>query len=483
MFDEGVTFISKWAKCKKHIIILDNGNWFVGKLATWGDTLGVPKLEMPEEAASEADWFTYCERDTEILYKLQSWLIRFIEDNDLGNWQLTRASLAFSSYRHRFMLHNIYIPASEMEAQLSRKSYKGGRTECFYVGNFNHSEYYKLDVNSMYPYVMRENEYPVNWEAKFQSYDVRKLPDILSQYGCIADATVCTDIPYFGYTIDKRTVYPVGLFDTTLTTPEIKLALTRGWLKEVHTINFYRMRPVFTEFVDFFYGERMQWKEKGDVLREQTFKLLLNSLYGKFGQRGYDDKLVGRVEEGLYNISYGYDADKNEHYLYRQVGKNVIRSVKSGEGYNAFVAIASHVTAYARIYLYNLIEKAGRNNAYYCDTDSLFVNRQGYINLLDLCHPTELGKLKLEATSNELVIKAPKHYYFAGHWTRKGVRPNAEVLGDDTFRQEIWPSSNRIISTGKEEYYNYFQTKRLNPQIKSGHVQPDGRVTPFIITN
>ncbi len=44
--------------------------------------------------------------------------------------------------------------------KLEIDSYRGGRNECFFIGEA-HGEFYKLDVNSMYPYVMATHYYPI----------------------------------------------------------------------------------------------------------------------------------------------------------------------------------------------------------------------------------------------------------------------------------------------------------------------------------
>jgi len=82
------------------------------------------------------------------------------------------------------------------------------------------------------------------------------------------------------------------------------------------------------------------------------------------------------------------------------------------EASNSFVAIASFVTAYARCYLWELIEKAGEENVLYMDTDSLFVTKKGYENLKDYLDNKELGKLKLEDVTEDLTIWGAKLYKF-----------------------------------------------------------------------
>lgn len=479
VFEQGMTFIAKWKKDNKTIIMLDNANWFIGKLEKWGSILGLAKLEMPEYGDSKSKWFEYCERDVTICEQLQHWLINFLVENDLGTWKMTLASTSFNCYRHRFMKHPIYIPDSKRENELARQSYTGGRTECFKVGKFNDTTYYKLDINSMYPFVMKRHLYPNSAKYYATSISVSDLEKFIRNYGVIAKVTIKTNIPWYFLKGKERSIYPIGTFTTTLCTPEILMALRDKSIVEVHEVVFYSMRPLFSEFVDYFYEKRMEFRSKGDNLRSYMFKIFLNSLYGKFGQRGYKDSVIGKAAIGNFSIHYGFDVKSGNRYILRQVGENILRSEKSGEGYNSFVAIASHVTAYARIYLYALIRYAGRENVYYSDTDSLIVNSVGYERLRQFIDNEALGMLKCEGVCDSIEIVAPKHYRFGDSWTMKGVRKNAREVGQGIYEQEHWPRLNKLLQYGREVYYNYVVRKVLTPTIKSGIITSDGTIAPY----
>jgi hypothetical protein len=481
LYEGGIQFISKWRTNQHSIIILDNANWFSGKLERWGKELDLPKLTMPSYDTNEEKWFIYCERDAEILYQLFLWYTRFLRDNDLGNWKYTLASSAFTAYRHRFMVHPIYIPDNEAETELSRASYHGGRTECFKVGDFSGQELYKVDVNSMYPFVMRDNSYPVRLESIVDNPDILRVYGWLKENGAIADVTITPNDAYFVCIYGKRNIYPLGDFRTVLTTNELRLAISKGWVKNIVKRVLYRTRPFFDQYVDFFYRVKHQASIEGKTLLRSFAKLYLNSLYGKFGQRGFEDKPLGTSSEYKLRVFYGINADTHERFIMRQLGNSVVYSEKGGESYNSFVAIASHVTANARMYLYDLVLKAGREHCFYCDTDSLIVDEIGLTRLGHLMDDNRLGYLKLEEKANDVVIIAPKHYHINGHWTMKGVRPNAERLGTDWYRQEIWPSMTTILASGDERYYNYPIEKHLSPSIMSGTVVPGGTVVPHIM--
>jgi len=479
VYEGGVTFISKWRKDKHTIMILDNSNWFRGKLATWGNELDLPKLSMPTAIEGIEKMFKYCERDTEILYQLFVWYSRFLRSNDLGSWKYTIASSAFTAYRHKFMSHNIYIPDDEDEMLLARQSYHGGRTECFKVGEFTDGFYYKLDVNSMYPYVMKEYEYPTCFEKYVYRPRLSAVEKSLKNKSIIAEVLVKTDTPLYVFKKDERNVYPIGTFRTVLTTRELKVGFENNWIVDIWGCCVYRKRQLFDDYVHFFYKVKQEANKRDQKLLKSFAKLYLNSLYGKFGQRGFVDFVIGDNQDSQLKVSQGYNVRTKQRFTLRQVGHQVLYSEKANESYNSFCAIASHVTANARLMLYDLVKMSGRDNCFYCDTDSVIVNQTGFNNLEHLLDNDLLGKLKVEGVTRKVIINAAKDYLFGKTVVLKGVRSNAQKIGTNSYKQEIWPGLNSILRTGKERYFNYFQIKTLNPSIFSGNVLDNGNILPF----
>ncbi len=480
-YEGGVRYIGKWRKESHTIMILDNSNWFAGTVAKWGKELDLPKLTMPKGVDGKEKWFVYCERDCEILYELSKWYIAFLRDNRLGSWKYTIASSAFTAFRHRFMPHPIYIPGTCEENAIARASYHGGRTECFQVGTYDQGPYYKLDINSMYPYVMRKESYPTCYQDSFTNPNMDKVRKTLDNYCLIADVTLTTPYPYFCYRKEDRNIYPIGTFRTTLSTEELILAFDNKWIQTVHQCAVYRKRRIFHEYVDFFLPIKINASREGKPLLRSLAKLYLNSLYGKFGQKGYVDYIIGQDTKNTLQVSHGYNLQSRERFTIRQMGRDVLYSERSGEGYNSFSAIASHVTANARMYLYSLILVITRQDCFYCDTDSIIVNERGMKRIASLLDNTRLGYLKVEGTSDVINIVAPKHYLFDNHWTVKGIRKDAVKLSENTYRQEIWPGLNTILKTGEEAYFNYYQEKTLSPTIISGQVSGDGTIAPFLL--
>ncbi|GAI81660.1 unnamed protein product, partial [marine sediment metagenome] len=118
---------------------------------------------------------------------------------------------------------------------MERDAYKGGRVECFYLGHLNTEKHYVLDVNSLYPTVMRNNKYPVKYLHIKHNVTLKAFARLLKRKSIVAKVLIETDKPVYGVRRD-RLVFPTGRFWTSLCTPELKYAVKAGHLRKVETM-------------------------------------------------------------------------------------------------------------------------------------------------------------------------------------------------------------------------------------------------------
>ncbi|GAI74871.1 unnamed protein product, partial [marine sediment metagenome] len=239
---------------------------------------------------------------------------------------------------------------------------------------------------------------------------------------------------------------------------------------------------IFSSYVKTLYTLRQEFKSAGVKQYDTLCKYLLNSLYGKFGQKAEEWTKIGDVpdepdrEEILFT-----DTIPRVRRLRYLLGE-LFELTKHSEAYNSFPAISSHVTAYGRLYLGHLMNVCGYGNYLYCDTDSLIVNEQGYINLLPYCNDTELGKLKLEYTTEKLIIYGLKDYVTDTKTCIKGIKKNAIKIKDGVYQQEQWPTFKSLLkSNDANTYVVNKMVKHLSREYTKGTVKDNGQVNPFVL--
>ena len=479
-YSKGMTTLIRCRAKKITIELIDNTNFYAGRLADLGEIVGIPKGSVDFDAVSDEDLETYCHRDVEILLRLWQRWFDFLTEHDLGQWYRTLPSQAFGAFRHRFLDRPILIHDHEKALKLERQSYHGGRTEVLRVGSFEEGPYYKLDVNSMYPWAMREFNYPVCLRGYEESPTIPFLEKKLERYQVIAEVEIQTEDPAFVVHLDGHACYPVGKFWTVLTTEELKLVLERGQILGVGHLAFYSSAPIFKTYVDYFYPLKCQYTQEGNGAFRTITKGFLNFLYGKFGQKGLQDKLLGECDPGLFRIMECVEPETHTQYDLIYIGGQVIRRERKDESYNSFPAVAAEVTANARLRLYELLSLAKRDNVFYLDTDSLIVSEAGMVLLAGMVCRSKLGSLKLEGTADSIDIRAPKDYSFGGVTRIKGIRSNAEEIGPASYLQDKFPSIQGLLRSAEgTEYIVTQQVKRLNRQIYSGIIDPAGYVRAF----
>lgn len=477
---KGVTTLIRAVKSKRKVLFVDSLNIFKGPLAKWGEAVGLPKLDVDLVHGSDADVDRRCQRDVEILVRLFEELADLVKRADLGSLCMTAPSQAFRAFRHKHMKHQIFLHNNEDVQALERAGYFGGRTECFQIGRLPERDYWLLDINAQYPAMMRRHSYP---SALYRAYSVgslRGLEEALRNYLVMARVRVQIDTPMVPRLENNNLVFPVGTFWTVLATPELRAVLRWGRVLDVGAMAVYQHAPLFRPYVNALYKRRRQFQADGKVLWASMVKLLLNSLYGKFGGKS-EEWVSGPNHEG-FPLGRFYFMQPADPHLHRAVcfGPVVWYCTGEGESIQSFPAIAAHVTSYARLYLWKFIEAAGPEHVYYCDTDSLIVDRAGRANLRRYIDPDRLGWLKVVDKSRQVHIRALKDYTFGKRKVTKGLSPAAVEQPDGTFLDLHWPKLMGVVGNGRRSgYKNRIVRKRLHRGYDKGTIMDGGRVVPF----
>ena len=467
---------------KNSINLLDNMNYWQLSLADLGQEFGIEKMDVDFDTCTDDELSEYCHRDVEILVKCWQYWLAFLDKHNLGNWAITVAGQAWNAYRHRFMPCKIGIHNRLDAITLERESYKGGRCEVMKVGTFTDQTFYKLDVNGLYAYCMRDYEYPQKLVKVIVDVKPQELNQLLTRYMAVADVIVDTDEPVYCIRLQGFNVFPVGVFRTTLTTHELQYAIEHDHLVAIGQVAIYEKAPLFKRFIDFWTPLRQQYKIAGDTGRSLLCKMMRNSLYGKFGQRGYKQKVIGDAPLDKVAVTRWIDAETGEKCVDWTFGGKVIRQTYQGEGKDSFPAVASHVAANGRLVLWDYMQKCGLENIWYADTDSLIVNQAGYDALAGWVDSIKAGYLKVEGIATELTITAKKSYQFGNERTLKGIRKNAVQQQDGKWKQTQFTSLKWAFAKGDlNDVITYDVEKQEHGTIYHGIVDAGGRVAPPLL--
>lgn len=480
IIEKGI-WIVRFAKGDKRIVVYDSINWFRFKLKEMGKVIGLPKTEIDFEKCTIQELSDYCMNDTMILTKFFGEWVNFLREHDFGNFKPTIASQAFSCYTHRFMNYPIHIHTNQKVIDLERGSFRGGVNLCFKLGEFI-QKIYDLDVVSMYASQMKDHYFP----TRLIEYSVRptkeKLISFLKNFAVIAKVKIKMDHPIIAIKKEKL-IFPIGIFDITLTSPELNYVLKHGEILEVYEVAIYHQEKIFDEYVDYFIDLKLKYAAEENIAYEKISKMLLNALYGRFGLKIRDKFLIG--ECSIYEVGneLQYDTRTKELTKIVRFGGKVYQYDKNHrEGNDSFPAIPSFVSAYARMKLWEIIYLAGLENMFYCDTDSVFLNEEGYRKVHHLIDPESMGMLKIEDQGQRLKVFGCKDYELDDKIKIKGIKESAIKLEEGLYQQERFLKIKSLMKKGQLDTPQIeIITKQLKRIYDKGIVLSNGVVIPFTL--
>jgi hypothetical protein len=375
----------------KKIIFIDTLNhWKLG-VQKMGEILEIPKLKFSPTSLD------YCKRDCEITWLYVAKML-YAYDSIKMKIKRTIASTALNYYKENFLPIK-FKRIKPKNLEYFRNFYFGGRTECFYIGEFfseKDKDIHCIDVNSLYPFCMTKN-YP-NPFIFFES----KKPE-MDFYLIHAKVKSALKIPILPKRINNKLCFPNGEIEGYFTNIEIEYFLELGGKIEriYNCINFPVLIKPFDEYVLKLYGKR---KQAENIYENQMFKLLLNSLYGKFGQ---DNEIY--VIDSMKKYLENYEKIKTKEVtpiLNNEYVKYI--EILSEFPYNTNFIWSLYTTSYGRLELYKLLEFVDdtQEKLLYCDTDSVIYRGT------ELKGNEKLGAYKNEWKAKHILIKNVKEYYF-----------------------------------------------------------------------
>jgi hypothetical protein len=334
-------------------------------LSKIGDMLGIPKMETDYYAQEiTAEYIEYNRRDCEITYKFVDQFQKTI--NALGgNLSASAAGCALDLFRRKFMSDECgYWPIPEYRLDKIQEAYYGGRTEVFNFNKFSELRYY--DINSSYPFAMLQ-DMPIldTWK---NGVNIDKDGITLAEVR-IDNAEYYPPLPYRA----GKLFFPVGRWKAYFTNIELRTMneLCPGMsFRTIGGWHYDLSFPIFEDYINALYVKKRDAK---NPVEKNIFKLLMNSLYGKFGQHSRLEIIRGSKKEII---------DEPKAYA------NIIWSAQ--------------ITSIARINLYKMIRST---NAVYCDTDSSMTEAT-------LETSKEIGGIDLKETLFDFEARGNKFYYY-----------------------------------------------------------------------
>src|SRR5260221_532251 len=346
-------------------------------------------------------------------------LLPFSLENLIKSFNISTPKLIFPYYFNK-NINPIYIPLYSHYKEI-KKAYYGGRVEVFKPYGEN---LYYYDVNSLYPYIMMDG-LPSGNIIRSNNSDL----DFYNGF-CYASVNVPENLdkPILPFRDENGNSYnPTGNWTGWFSSEILKYAISQGVKVKIHYgYTYNEKRPIFKSYVDIYY--KYKKRNKNNKGKSLISKLLLNSLYGRFGLKDINNetKIVNKAE--ALNIILKYKVLENQildeesdleyikyikepsSILYQTNFPEFLKLTKNFNTRNDFftrnVGIAAMITSKANIFMDKFINLEN-NNCYYTDTDSVVLEKpldNKYIG-------EEIGQFKLVGKVKKGYFISPKLYY------------------------------------------------------------------------
>jgi DNA polymerase family B len=474
------TAVLRFHDNNKRLVIADTMNYFPVSIDKLARSVGRKKLKVDFENVDPETLKKRCRIDTEIIYLAVRTLVLNMVEHELGSFKPTAAAMAASVYRKSFMRHEIVTNHTPQLVAFEKSAYFGGFIGVQKLTEPGAPNLYKLDVNSMYPSVMLNNNYPTRITEFAKDVPIKMLDSFMKDNLAIARVSLHAKEPFYPVRSAHGITYPIGSFEAVLTTPLLRRALATGAMEHIHQLAIYEKARIFDDYIKHMVAQRLDAISRNDLASELFYKTLSNGLYGKFAQSETTSKVIGDAPINVFEVYEAFDPVKEEHWKEIHAGGSIVFVYQQGEARYTSYAIAAHVTDYARMKLFKLAHKAGFDNVFYMDTDSIITNEEGRNNLAKEIDEQRLGCLKVEEEGKVYAGLSKKDYILGSTRKMKGFDKNGIKLEDNVFKTlntvGFYGAARRRLYDGA---FWYEVNKHYNPYVKNVHIEHDGRITPI----
>lgn len=361
----------------------------------------------------------YQRGDTELLLEVLERALDLIREHvaQIDCFGMTVGSTAMKVFKTIGITQPISIPWCPLQRAFFRQGYTGGRVEVFQYGEFDDVSVY--DINSLYPYAMLTTDVPLSdrtapmFELVPGSVGVVEIEWSQSNRDIIPILTQNGVGSYEG----TGTYFTQELHTLKALDPEAKIIIKSGY-------RFLDIGKVFQDYVNRLYAVRLT---DPDGPLSLLCKYLLNSLYGKFGQKTLREQI----------LCFNSMEDIPDELLPEPGSETASKLTPINDEYGIFkvelereckfehIGIAGSITSAARSFLAKAIVAAGRKRVLYCDTDSVHMLGELPADFIG----KKLGQFKLEFGPGRAVYCGKKLYALQSKNGEEKLRAKGVSIG------------------------------------------------------
>jgi hypothetical protein len=437
-----------WRSDRGTLVFADLYSWLPMKLEDIGEMIGLPKKKMPAPSALVGAWNQYCMRDTEILYRAVSQLVTFVKAEDLGNWQPTGAGMAFATWRHKFLKHQVLVHDVQDALTAERKAMHTGRAEAWRHGKLLGDRWTEVDLRQAYVHIAASHELPTKLKWKEGALTLGQYRQLCRRFRVLARVDVRTSVPSVPTYSGGRTIWPVGQFSTWLWDCELDVALRDAERVDIREAYVYTRAPILAEWAQWVLDVQRRPEDVTPSVVKRYVKHSGRTLIGRIALRTAQWAVWGANPDGETGISHLVDSETGRVSRLMHVGDRTMVEEARVEGNDSLPQVTGWIMAMCRVWLWEGMEAAGFDNIAHVDTDSVLVNRKGLERMREYYGERFFDMWQTKSQHNQLTMYGPRNYRIDRYRKIAGIPVKAEETTHNTFVGESWASMAGDMAVG-----------------------------------
>jgi len=441
---------SKWSREKASLNLCDSASIFPVSLQILGATLGIPKLPLPNSSEREKLW-QRCERDVDILVDAITRYVTWMRTGQLGNWQMTGASQAWSHWRHSHYTHKVLVHDDRDAIAAEREAMYAGRCEAWRWGLYRGDNWYEYDWQNSYPRIARDTGLPGRLKGSIRYATPESIATLSKRYCVLAELEINTHVPCVPTRSNGRIVWPTGKFTSTLWDSEIHLLRENGATFRVRRAWLYTREPILKDWAEWVLSSLHDKTNQVEPWQKLILKHWSRALIGRFGMRYRSWDRWGTAPTSSVSMSHFLDLDSGSQYELLQIGQDLFTSGELREIDDGCPQITSYVMSEARAKLWRASQAIGPANVFYMDTDSLVVNSAGHTHIQVSTGNNLYDGLRSKAHFRKVHIYGPRSIICDTKPHVSGMPKGSVKVEQDKWSGEVWRGASESIRSGEHD--------------------------------
>ena len=347
-------------------------------LARIADMVGLSEMWSLGSLAGPEHGGNKAQRRVKVISEAVTQLLAWCDTEQLGPFRPTGSGQSYAAFRKRFMTHRMLVHDDMTRIDHERKAMYTGRVEAWKHGKLSNGPFYEYDMHAAYCVIASCCEVPVMAVGEARQPNDRRLAQLLSKYHILADVTVETDVPCVPTGYGGRTIWPVGVFRSSLWSPELDIARTYAKEVRVHRAFLYRKAPALQAFAQWVLDNMDTANDQVPAVAQAMLKHWSRAMIGRLGLRYRSWSHWGtQPEPDLRLITY-IDSDEHTSTEILIAGRDRLILTGMNEASESMPQIPSFIMSECRARLWRAMCAAKLENVVYMDTDSLIITKHGH---------------------------------------------------------------------------------------------------------